>query len=1484
VTPDLPVAGIDLGSVAVGLVLLGPDGKVLREDYRFHRGDVRGTLLRVIADLGPDPVAAFACTSSAASYLGSIRSFDSWVCFLDAARHVQGKVGSLLVVGGEKFALLRFDRDGKFRALRTSTSCAAGTGSFLDQQAGRLGLAGSAELAERALQNRGAVPKIASRCAVFAKTDLCHAQQTGYRLEEICDGLCLGLARNIVDTVTAGQRMEEPVLIAGGVSRNRAVVRHIEGLLGCAVAVPDRAHLFGALGAAFLARSDLARGEPLPGPHRGRDLSEIVAKSRSTGKGALQEPLELRLSEYPDFRSQESSLFQPVVAGSGSFLPVERDLYVPCAPGDRWECVLGIDIGSTSTKAVLLEPGQGGRGVLAGFYTRTAGRPLVAVQAILEALWDLAEAKGLDVRIVGAGTTGAGRAFVGKVIGADHVLNEITAHARAAVELDPEVDTIIEIGGQDAKFTVLREGRVTFCQMNTVCAAGTGSFIEEQAARLGVPLAEYAVRAEGRRAPLTSDRCTVFMERDINDCLSRGHAVEGLLAAVLHSVRENYLRKVACEALIGDRICFQGATARNRALVAAFEQRFARPIFVSRFCHLTGALGVALALAERLPARSRFRGIDLYREPISVRGETCGLCANHCKLQVAEVQGETVAYGFLCGRDYDQKKFVGRNRSGFDMIREYRRAVSGAATGAAQEDSAPDRAEEALSRAVAARSAPARRPTIRVGIPAALYLLEEIPLWKRFFSELGIETVTSEGLREGLRLGREVAGAEFCAPITALHGHALWLAERCDAVFLPISIEGPKGEGDEDRLRYHCYYSQFAPPVVSLIREGSLERKCLTPLVSHGALGGFVDPKNWRIRRRASRELWKALRENLPGTWSLEEVARAYRAALAEFARSRAGLARVYESRPAEAGKVRVVLAGRPYQALCPELNKGIPDIFGSLGVEVFWQDMLPRPARDRTWGGKNISEHGRILAELQALLDEVHWRYAARILETAAFAALTNGLYPVLLTAFKCAPDAFIADSFRRLLESSGKPYLVLQIDDHDFRVGYETRIEAALDAFQNHLHGQTGSKLSGANLSVGAGRRAESGAGEPQGPAVFLKTERKLDGKTLLLPNWEPLAIPLVAASLRRAGVDARVLEEDEVAIRKAMRFNTGQCIPANAIAQDAVDYMERHGLDPARTVLWMPRSDGACNLRMFPTYIQGLFQRYGRGMEKARVYVGDLAHSEISPFLGVDAYLAYWMGGLLRRMACRVRPYETEPGRTDKAVREASALFEKAFLGKIPRREALQRAVGLFESIPRRRAQRRPKVAIFGDLYVRDNEVMNQDLIRHIERCGGEVVTTPYSDYLRIIAAATFRKWLREGHYLDVARYRLLLALAERAQRRLLAGAGPYGERVPVPRGESVEDDLGLFRVRLEHHGEAFDNILKVRHLARRHPDLALFVQASPAFCCPSLVTEAMARRIEEATGVPVVTVTYDGTGAFQNDRIAPYLAEAARLRQA
>jgi predicted CoA-substrate-specific enzyme activase len=294
-----------------------------------------------------------------------------------------------------------------------------------------------------------------------------------------------------------------------------------------------------------------------------------------------------------------------------------------------------------------------------------------AVQRIFKACDHLMAEKEIVFHIQGCGTTGSGRRIAGKIIGADIEPDEITAHATAAVNLHPDVDTIIEIGGQDAKFTLVKNGQVTSSVMNAVCAAGTGSFIEEQAMRLNCPLSEYAQRAQGIAAPISSDRCTVFMERDINYFFAEGYGKNEILASVLHSVRDNYLTKVANIAQIGERVVFQGATARNRALVAAFEQKLNKPIHVSRYCHLTGALGIALMARQMkeqgaLP-ESSFRGFNLWKERIPVRQEVCSLCTNHCKITIAEVKGQTLAYGFLCGRDYQTKKRV-KSPDRYDLL------------------------------------------------------------------------------------------------------------------------------------------------------------------------------------------------------------------------------------------------------------------------------------------------------------------------------------------------------------------------------------------------------------------------------------------------------------------------------------------------------------------------------------------------------------------------------------------------------------------------------------------------------------------------------------------------------------------------------------------------------------------------------------------------------------------------------------------------
>jgi predicted CoA-substrate-specific enzyme activase len=274
--------------------------------------------------------------------------------------------------------------------------------------------------------------------------------------------------------------------------------------------------------------------------------------------------------------------------------------------------------------------------------TYTAGKPLSAVKSVSKLLKTFRH-KCPEITIAGVGTTGSGRKFIGKIINADLIIDEITSHARAAFELNPLTDTIIEIGGQDAKFTLMNNGSVTFSQMNSVCPAGTGSFLYEQARKMGCSLSDYSGNTENVSAPLASDRCTVFMERDISQLFNNGYSVNEILATALHSVTENYLKKVAVEASIGQNICFQGATAKNKSLIAAFEQRLNKPVYVSEYCHLTGALGTAIMLQEEHLRSTGFRGLGICREEINIETETCSLCTNNCCISLAAVWRKVIS-------------------------------------------------------------------------------------------------------------------------------------------------------------------------------------------------------------------------------------------------------------------------------------------------------------------------------------------------------------------------------------------------------------------------------------------------------------------------------------------------------------------------------------------------------------------------------------------------------------------------------------------------------------------------------------------------------------------------------------------------------------------------------------------------------------------------------------------------------------------------
>ncbi len=1380
------VVGIDIGSVAVSVAVIDEGAAVVSSFYQFHQGAIRKSLRQIFDSIDIARTGGVAATISGPEILRGVSRYDNQLAIMAAVKSFHPQVGSILFVGAENFGLITFNEQGDYESYRSNSSCAAGTGSFLDQQAKRLNINSIDILSKIAFCEHNNTPKIATRCAVFAKTDLIHAQQQGYSVGQISSGLCEGLAKNVIDTLIPDQHIRAPLILAGGVSMNQAVVNHFRRLLKTEPVASQYSHLYGAIGAALLFQE-----EALPLELQYKSWDELFCEEKLE-KTYGYPPLALSQSVFPDFATLHSYLYSPENLHAG----IEVDIYA--APEEQQDVYLGIDIGSTSTKAVLInkktEP-------LVGLYTQTSGQPLRAVQALFEALENIGNKYHCEFNFHGVGATGSGRKFIGRIINADSIIDEITAHARAAYELDCEVDTIIEIGGQDAKFTTMKGGMVTSSVMNNVCAAGTGSFIEEQATRLGVPLTEYASRALNVSAPISSDRCTVFMERDINNYLMAGYSVAEILASVLHSVCENYLTKVADEANIGNRICFQGATARNKALVAAFEQRLKKPVFVSKFCHLTGALGTALILAESAVDNSTFRGLALHKEVIPVEIEICELCHNNCKINKVTVKGDAVAFGFLCGRDYDTKHYVGPTRKRYDLITEI------------------DRVFRTVKRT-------SFKKQLKIGIPDGLHFAEDMPLWKHFFGALGVEVVSGENFKNAIKSGKKIARAEFCAPINAFFGQVQNLVDKCDYIFLPVYLEA--AESKDDAYRYYCYYTQFVATLVSGITSITLKNKIIMPLVDYHSFQSRI-------------ELFSLLKPILGVSYW--EIYNAYAAALSFYNEGRESLVNIYNREKPSDSEIAVVLLGRPYSVLNNTMNKGIPAVFGDLNIKTFYQDMLPA--------------HGNDLSEIDQLLKRFHWNYSAKILEAALFVARTPGLYPVYMTSFKCSPDSFTIEYFKRIMDKYAKPYLILELDEHDSNVGYETRIEAAVRSFQNH---------------------AKSGSVRPQPDRALplnMQSITKIRDKTLLFPCFDPLCAKLLEAVLLKEGIDARMVPLTEKIIQRGLRTNRGQCIPVNLIAQSYMDYIEDNLLDPAQTAVWTFDSRRvACNIRMYPQMIKALMESAGNGMEMVDVYIGNLSLSDISIAASVEAYFAYMFGGMLRRVGCKIRPYEKEKGVTDRVIALSLNMLYNTLLGGRNKDDDLARVIGLFRKIEISPGKR-PQVAIFGDLYARDNDVFNQQLIHCIEEYGGEVITTPLNEFAKLVATPYIRRWFMEGELISAIYAKTMVALVSQLEKSYYQMFHEFVDEFALDSDIDYREIYDFFNLKPQHCGESADNLIKIAALSRHYPDISLFVQTNPAFCAAGAITEAMAARIEAYTGIPVVTLNYDGTGKNINQRIRPYI---------
>ena len=539
-----------------------------------------------------------------------------------------------------------------------------------------------------------------------------------------------------------------------------------------------------------------------------------------------------------------------------------------------------------------------------------------------------------------------------------------------------------------------------------------------------------------------------------------------------------------------------------------------------------------------------------------------------------------------------------------------------------------------------------------------------------------------------MKTGKCLAGAEFCSPVNSIFGHVVYLSGKVDYIFLPVLLQ-TRENSKEDKGHY-CYYTQFSSSLVYTLKINDIQNKCLSPLLSF--------PKG---KYHVAQKLHQCLKPLLKNGISYLTVFNAFNEALSFYSGKKQLLGDVFKKQFQPDKEISVVLLGRPYIVLSKTLNKGIPDIFSSLGIKSFYQDMISSDDIDTE--------------DISVLLKRVPWYFVTKILEVAKIVAETRNLYPVLITAFKCAPDSFIIEYFKKIFNSCQKPYLILQIDEHDSNMGYETRIEAAVRSFKNHA-------------SI-FGEKPKYQAGQ-----ILPQISREIAGKTLLFPMWDPIVSPLLVSNLKRIGIDARLMKSSDLIIKKSMAHNSGQCLPINIIAQEFIDYITEQKLEPENTMLWAIETKVSCNLRLYPEYIKSILENWGQGLEKAHVYSGLLTHLEISLSACYYAYFAYMLGGLIRMVGYRIRPYEINKGDTDRVLKETVGILEGAFLGKKSMEKAVSEVIGRFDRIPRTEGNKL-KVALFGDFYICDNDLMNQALCHTIEESGGEVIITPYTDQVKM-----------------------------------------------------------------------------------------------------------------------------------------------------
>ena len=749
--------GIDIGYSSVKVVLIDEKNETRFSSYQMHKGRIKDTLTDILkaltASFDPQEIRYGAVTGSGSKFLsadGTVKSVNGVTAVVEGAIAKNLKIGSIIDIGGESARYITGLGGGDKSRIEISmnSNCSSGTGSFLEEQMSRLNL----RLTDysKLVKKAESIPRIAGRCSVFAKTDITHHQQEGVPSPDILLGLAYALVRNYKGTVMKKLPARKPILFSGGVAHNEGIIAALKDVLKLEnkdLVFPRQLGCVGALGAAVMANKE-----------RWALNMDTIASLTERAEELMANEDEVvlpGLSPYGQNDSRGKHIYKDISTENGII-----------------GCYLGVDVGSTSTNLVLMDENEE---LVAFKYLRTLGNP---VDAVLRGFKEIKDEYGEKINIIGAGTTGSGRYMIGRMIGADVVKDEITAQAKAAVSIDRDVDTVFEIGGQDSKFISIEKGAVVDFQMNKICAAGTGSFIEEQAKKFNIPIEDFGRIALSSGKPISlGERCTVFIETSIAACLSRGAELKDIVSGLCYSIVNNYLDRVVGQKKVGNKIFFQGGLAYNQGVINAFRAVTGKEIIVPPFFSVTGAYGAALLTKEeKTGGKSSFKGFDI--------------TADALKTQMNEGK---------------------KDKNTDDFSDNVRRIVF--------EDYAPEQSSKKT-----------------VGIPRGLFTFGMFSMFNAFFKELDLNVVLSDPTDENtIALGQQYAMDETCYPMKLITGHVAELMEKkVDYIFFPdlVTVDHP---GSASRKSYGCAYMQLAFKVMNRAME--LDKKgisLLSPtMVSH---------------------------------------------------------------------------------------------------------------------------------------------------------------------------------------------------------------------------------------------------------------------------------------------------------------------------------------------------------------------------------------------------------------------------------------------------------------------------------------------------------------------------------------------------------------------------------------------------------------------------------------------------------------------------